>query len=403
MRREQDGTLLVALSAPDEGTSPMTPFHSHYPPKPGFPQAAILPPGMPADDQPLVEFIDALKAQGASDEFLVALLRQNGWPEKRIYQAFSSWYEARTGKALPSGGGRIEAARDAFLYLLAFITLGIWTIQLGALLFTAIDRTFPNPVLDYQNAIALRSMSDELASIMVGFPLFLLVTWSIVRGFERQPGHLESSVRKWLTYLALVITASTMIGDLVTFLAYFLRGDLDTRFVLKVLTVLVIAGGVFAYYLDSLRRDRLSPARNQAFAIAALIVVGFGIAVGFVQVGSPTVQRSVSQDARRLYDLSSLAQTLHGSWLNGRQRDFALPRTIQDLQRIVVGGDARILDPVSGQPYEYAPLQGTAYRLCATFARPSPADLPAQWQHPAGATCFARDAMENVYIMPRPY
>ena len=358
---------------------------------------------MPADNQPLVEFIDALKAQGASDEFLVALLRQNGWPEKRIYQAFSAWYEARTGKAVPRGGGRIEAARDAFLYLLAFITLGIWTIQLGALLFTAIDRTFPNPVLDYRNAVASRSMSDELASIMVGFPLFLLVTWSIVRGFERQPEHLESSVRKWLTYLALVITASTMIGDLVTFLAYFLRGDLDTRFVLKVLTVLVIAGGVFAYYLDSLRRDRLSPARNHAFAIAAVIVVGFGIVVGFAQVGSPALQRSVSQDARRLYDLSSLAQTLHGSWLSRRQLDFALPGTIQDLQRMVVGGDARTVDPVSSRPYEYAPLQRTAYRLCATFTRPSPADLPAQWQHPAGATCFALDATENIYIVPRPY
>ena len=358
---------------------------------------------MPADNQPLVEFIEVLKAQGASDEFLVALLRQNGWTEKRIYQAFSAWYEARTGKAVPSGGGRIEAAKDAFLYLLAFMTLGIWTIQLGALLFTAIDRTFPNPVLDYPNDIGLRSISNELASIMVGFPLYLLVTWGIVRSADRQPEHLDSPVRKWLTYLALVITASTMIGDFVTFLAYFLRGDLDMRFVLKVLTVLVIAGGVFAYYLDSLRRDRLSPARNRAFAIAALTVVGFGMVVGFLQVGSPAVQRSGSQDARRLYDLSSLAQTLHRSWLNRGQRDFTLPGTIQDLQKMVVGGDARIVDPVGGRPYEYAPMRGTAYRLCATFTRPSPADLPPQWQHPAGVTCFALDATENIYIVPRPY
>ena len=358
---------------------------------------------MSAENQPLVEVIEVLKAQGASDEFLVALLRQNGWTEKRIYQAFSVWYEARTGKAVPSGGGRIESAKDAFLYLLAFMTLGIWTIQLGALLFTAIDRTFPNPVLDYPNDIGLRSISNQLASIMVGFPLYLLVTWGIVRSADRQPEHLESPVRKWLTYLALVITASTMIGDFVTFLAYFLRGDLDMRFVLKVLTVLVIAGGVFAYYLDSLRRDRLSPAHNRAFAIAAVTLVGFGMVVGFSQVGSPAVQRSVSQDARRLYDLSSLAQTLHRSWLNRGQRDFTLPGTIQDLQRMVVGGDARIVDPVSGRPYEYTPLPGTAYRLCATFTRPSPADLPPQWQHPAGATCFALDATEDIYIVRRPY
>src|SRR5579884_341167 len=102
-------------------------------------------------DPRLLEFIEAAKNQGASDEFIVNLLRQNGWSERRIYTAFAAWYETRTGKPVPNGGGRIEAARDAFLYLLAFITLGIWTIQLGALLFTAIDLSFPNPVVGYSN------------------------------------------------------------------------------------------------------------------------------------------------------------------------------------------------------------------------------------------------------------
>jgi len=356
---------------------------------------------MSAETQPLLDFIDAVKSQGASDEFVVALLRQNGWSEKRIYQAFGAWYEARTGRPVPNGGGRIEAARDAFLYLLAFITLGIWAIQLGALLFGAIDRTFPNPALDYANATWVsRGMADELASIIVGFPLFLLVTWGIVRGVRRQPERLESSVRKWLTYIALVITASTMIGDVVTFLAYFLRGDLDTRFVLKVVTVLVIAGGVFAYYLDSLRRDRVSSARNGLFALAALAMVGFGIVVGFVQTGSPTLQRSASEDARRLFDLSSLAQLLHGRWLMRGQKDFVLPTTIQDLHKSGVAG-ASIVDPVRGRTYGYVPLQGTAYRLCAEFSRPSPSDVPGEWRHQSGPVCFTLDASENVDIVPQ--
>ena len=101
---------------------------------------------MPADNQPLVEFIEVLKAQGASDEFLVALLRQNGWTEKRIYQAFSAWYEARTGKAEPSGGGRIEAAKDAFLYLLSFSMLGTWTVAPGSILFILIERWIRDPL-----------------------------------------------------------------------------------------------------------------------------------------------------------------------------------------------------------------------------------------------------------------
>lgn len=355
---------------------------------------------MPVENQPLLDFIDAMKSHGASDEFVVALLRQNGWSERRIYQAFGLWYEARTGSAVPGGGGRIEAAKDAFLYLLAFITLGIWTFQLGALLFAAIERAFPNSALDYPNAtFASRAMADDLASIIVGFPVFLLVTWRIVRGVERQPERLESPVRKWLTYVALVITASTMIADIVTFLGYFLRGDLDTRFVLKVVTVLAIAGSVFAYYLDSLRPDRVSSSRNRWLAIGVAAMVGFGVIVGFVELGSPSLQRSFSQDRRRLYDLSSFALALHSSWVGNRQTDFKLPAKLAEAQKAGVGAGASSVDPVSGLAYEYTPLQGTAYRLCATFSLQSPVDVPSQWQHSAGLTCFSMDAPENVAMV----
>jgi hypothetical protein len=356
---------------------------------------------MPVEPYPLLDFIDSVKSQGASDEFVVALLRQNGWSEKRVYQAFGAWYEARTGRTVPNGGGRIEAAKDAFLYLLAFLTLGTWAIQLGALLFAAIERTFPNPTLDYSNTIwVTRSIANELASIIVGFPVFLFVTWTIVRGVRRQPERLESSVRKWLTYIALVITASTMIGDVVTFLAYFLRGDLDTRFVLKVLTVLIIAGGVFAYYLDSLHRDWISTARNRLFAISALAVVGFGIVVGFVQIGSPVIQRASSEDARRLFDLSVVAQSVHAKWLTRGQNEFLLPPTIQNVQGTAMAGGA-IVDPVSRRPYEYTPLVGTTYRLCASFSRPSPSGVQGQWRHEAGHSCFSLDASEQVDLVQR--
>ncbi|MBV8828405.1 MAG: hypothetical protein JO108_04180 [Acidobacteriaceae bacterium] len=352
----------------------------------------------------LVEFLAALKDSGASDEFIVALLKQNGWSEKRIYQAFGSWYETRTGLAIPHAGGRIEAAKDAFLYLLAFITLGIWAIQLGALFFTAIDRSFPNPALNYSNqTLTDRSLSNQLAAILVAFPLFVVVTRAIIKAVQGQPERLESSVRKWLTYLALVITATTMIGDVVTFLAYFLRGDLSTRFVLKVLTVLVIAGGIFAYYLDSLRQKTIHPGRNRFFGLGAFAIVALGLIVGFIQIGSPSLQRVASEDARRLSDLSAIAQGLHRQWLVRRQAGFTLPTTIQEIQQIAGETVASILDPISGRPYEYHSRGGNTYILCATFSRSSPADVPVQWRHPAGHACFTRDASEEVQNVPRPW
>ena len=62
---------------------------------------------------------------------------------------------------------------------------------------------------------------------------------------KSQPEKLDSSVRKWLTYLALLVAAGVVVGDVIAFLAYFLRGDLSARFVCKIAVVLVIAGGVF--------------------------------------------------------------------------------------------------------------------------------------------------------------
>ena len=79
----------------------------------------------------------------------------------------------------------------------------------------------------------------------------------ITRQLDTHPEKLESAVRKWLTYIALLIAAGIVVGDLITFLTYFLRGELTARFVAKVLTALVIAGGVFWYYTGSLAKRPL--------------------------------------------------------------------------------------------------------------------------------------------------
>src|SRR5271157_5617175 len=149
-------------------------------------------------------FIEAAKSKGASDEFLVNLLREEGWAAKEIYAAFRRRYESLTGLALPARGeGSGESARDAFLYLLAFSTLATWTCALLSLLFTFIDRWFPDPVVAGRYYEGSRyEVSSEMACIIVAFPLYLLVMRFILREVEKHPEKVESGVRKWLTYIA---------------------------------------------------------------------------------------------------------------------------------------------------------------------------------------------------------
>jgi hypothetical protein len=202
-------------------------------------------------------FIEAAKSKGASDEALIALLNQRGWPVKTIYASVGKYYEMLTGLAVPErrSRGKVEAARDAFLYLLAFSTLATWTIALGSLTFKLIDRWLPDPVAARTYFSYRYEVSYQIASIIVAFPIFLGVMRFILREVESSSESLHSGVRKWLTYIALLLTAGTMIGDLVTFLTTFLQGELTARFVLKVLVVITIAGSVFWYYLGSLRES----------------------------------------------------------------------------------------------------------------------------------------------------
>jgi Domain of unknown function (DUF5671) len=76
----------------------------------------------------------------------------------------------------------------------------------------------------------------------------------IVRQLENHPEKAESAVRKWLTYIALLIAAGVVVTDLITFLTYFLRGELTGRFIAKVAVVFAIAGGIFWYYMGSLQK-----------------------------------------------------------------------------------------------------------------------------------------------------
>ena len=201
------------------------------------------------------EFLDAAKRQGASDESLVALLRGRGWPEDDVYRALADHFENQSGVRVPAYK-RSGSAKDAFLYLLSFSMLATWTIGLGSVMFTLIDRWIRDPLSpanDYYTG-GYYQIAGSLACIIVAFPIYLLAMRVILREVGLHPEKLESPVRKWLTYIALLIAAGVVVGDLITFLTYFLRGELTARFVAKTSVGLVLAGGVFWYYLGSLQK-----------------------------------------------------------------------------------------------------------------------------------------------------
>ena len=202
----------------------------------------------------VLTFITAAKEKGASDEAILGMLESEGWPRAEIWRILTRHYESLSGVKVPVGRKSTTPAKDAFLYLLAFSTLATWTIAAGSICFILIENWIPDPLAPHNyGQYMVSQMSSDLAAVIVTFPIYLLVMRVILSETRRAPEKLDSGVRKWLTYLALLIAAGVMIGDVVTFLTFFLKGELTARFFAKVAVTLAISGGVFWYYFGSLR------------------------------------------------------------------------------------------------------------------------------------------------------
>lgn len=131
------------------------------------------------------------------------------------------------------------------------------------------------------------------------------------------------------------------------------------------------------------------PADRLAFIAATVAVVATSIG-GFLVLGSPNRQRQLQADRSRLQDLHAIARQLHDRFetANRGEKPFSLPETLRRDWR----------DPLTGEPYEYRPLDDERYQLCAEFALPTPEPVRNRdrfWQHPAGRHCFDLDATEN--------
>jgi Domain of unknown function (DUF5671) len=196
----------------------------------------------------LLPFVRTAKERGVPDESVVGILRQNGWPERRIYRALSQHYAASLGIAIPVRAGSAENARDAFLYLLNFIALGFWTVALWQIWHDLVKRRFPDP-LSVAGTTLREDIAWQVAIIVVTFPLFLLMHALIQRELARRPELYFSPVRRWLTYLTLVVAAITIVVDAALTIQSWIVGHLTTHFLLDTLGLMLLGGGVFAYYL----------------------------------------------------------------------------------------------------------------------------------------------------------
>jgi hypothetical protein len=206
----------------------------------------------------LIGFVKESLIRGLPRADVEQVLLRAGWPREQVRQALNGFSDVEFAIPVPRPVPSVSA-RDAFLYVVMFATLILSGYNLGDLLFELIDRAFPDPGAQTFSHSTLQSIRWSLSSLIVAFPVFLYVAWLVGRAVLREPTKRASKVRRQLTYVTLFIASCVLIGDFISVVYSFLGGDLRIRFVLKVLTVALIAGTAFGYYLWELRGDEKEP------------------------------------------------------------------------------------------------------------------------------------------------
>ena len=206
---------------------------------------------MTGSSEDLTSFVREALAREIPRERIEAALLEAGWPREKVGRALGAYAEVDFPLPVPRPRPYLSA-REAFLYLLLFTSLFLSAFHLGAILFELIEKAVPDPV---GSDFSARAVRWSVSFVVVAFPLYLWLTVRQERELLRDPAKRASKVRKWLTYLTLFVAAGFLVGDLVALVFHLLQGELTVRFLLKVLVVGVLAGTVFGYYLNDLRKE----------------------------------------------------------------------------------------------------------------------------------------------------
>jgi hypothetical protein len=205
-------------------------------------------------DATLLLFVKEALNSGASKADIDKALAEAGWPRHQISNALDMYSEVEFPVPVPVPKAHFSA-RDTFLYLVMFGMLYVSAYNLGSLLFQFVNLAFPDAAFEQYREYSGARIRFSISALIVAFPVFLLISTIIARQINREPAQRLSAIRRWLTYLTLAISSCVIAGDLIYLFNSFLSGELTMRFVLKVLIVGGISGGIFYYYLSEARND----------------------------------------------------------------------------------------------------------------------------------------------------
>lgn len=295
----------------------------------------------------------------------------------------------------------VKGPKALFWYLTLFFTLGISAFSTGGLWFQFINRWFSKEI-NYGQVVQSFSQSVlkwQMAALIVAVPVFFIVSLLIRRALEQGNLPPDNKVRLWISYIILFIVVAVAVGDLIATTFSLLNGDFTVRFLLKSLTILIIAVWIFVYYWLELRSPTSlvsSPLPKIMGIVSLLIIIASFIGTFFI-IEPPAEARKKAFDQTRVNNLQEIKYAIDDYYREYQQ----LPASLTDLA--ASRGYIKITDPKTGQPFEYQISSNDSYQLCAEFDTTNKNQPADQYSYPpyseflfdAGRNCFNRQVSQS--------
>ncbi len=287
--------------------------------------------------------------------------------------------------------------QDFFLYLFCIIGLYVSAIGFINLVFAIIEKYFGDVLFDFNSSTGAKV---AIACLVIFFPIFVWLSKVINKSIKNFPDGANYIIRKILYYFTLFIAGLTIAVDLVTLIFYYLDGEISIRFVLKVLTVLLVGGLIFWHYLYDLRRDLTQvTSRPKITVLVVSVIVIITLIFGIIISGSPMQARNKKFDDQKINDLSSIQNSVTEYY---RTNNNILPKNLLTLSQSTNYSGYKTKDPELNIDYEYNVISQNQYRLCANFStdntnlKSNEMNYPVTeiWKHGIGRVCFDRVAGE---------
>lgn len=346
---------------------------------------------MAAADE-LIGFVRESLERGVPRARVEEVLVEAGWSRDQLRAALDAFAEIDFPVPVPRPRPYLSA-REAFTYLLLFSMLYVSAYNLGVLLFDYINRAFPDPARPVNELYASPIVRWALAALIVSFPVFAYLHSTVKRAVRADPAKRRSHVRRWLTYATVFIASCAIIGDVIALVYNALGGELTIRFMLKVLTIGLIAGTALLHYLADLRLEDTKavpdePRWNRVLSAATIGVVAIAALAGLPVAGSPSAERARRLDGRRVDELRGIVNATN-VYFGRHQR---LPASLGELS--AEGGLDVLRRAADAGPFEYRVSGDRRYELCAVFEEESrsASDSDRFWAHGAGRQCFQLEA-----------